>query len=352
MNAPELSLDAAMRTEVIDGLLGKLHEQYVFPAVARAVEALIQARQAQGEYDALTTGPALAARVTADLYEASRDKHLRLRYEAEPQPPPTAGTGRPAWYEAFCQEIALHNFGFARVECLPGNVGYLDLRSFAPPEIAAETAVAAMAFLAHTSALIVDVRRNGGGSPEMVALVCTYFFDTALVHLNSLYWRSTDFAQQFWTLPYVPGQRYLDKPVYVLTGEATFSGAEEFTYNLQNLKRATIVGATTRGGANPGDWFPLTAHFEAFIPTGRAINPVSATSWEGTGVTPDIPVPQEQAFDTAYALALKHVLAAAGANPPHPLRALCDEARQALAGVEGQESVSYNAIPRAPRNYA
>src|SRR5262249_37311884 len=175
---------------------------------------------------------------------------------------------------------------------------------------AGETAAAAMSFLANTDALIIDVRKNGGGSPGMVALVCSYLFDGRPRHLNSLAWRKSggEEVQQWWRLPYVPGKRYIDKDVYVLTSKRTFSAAEEFTYNLQTQKRATIVGEATGGGAHPGGPQPINDHFAVWIPSGRAVNPITKTNWEGTGVKPDIEVPADQALKTAHLTALKKAL--------------------------------------------
>jgi C-terminal processing protease CtpA/Prc len=171
-----------------------------------------------------------------------------------------------------------------------------------------------MNFVNGTDALIIDLRGNGGGNPAMVALICSYLFGPEPVHLNDLYWREGDRTDQFWTRKEVAGKRYLNKDVYVLTSKRTFSGAEEFTYNLKNLKRATIVGETTGGGAHPGGMFRMSPHFGAFIPTGRAINPITKTNWEGTGVTPDVAVPAEQALVVARLMALKKSLTSL-ANP-------------------------------------
>ena len=197
------------------------------------------------------------------------------------------------------------NFGFERLERLPGNIGYMDLRGFTPAEFGRETVAAAFNFLANTDSLIIDLRKNGGGDPEMVQLICSYLFEGQPVHLNSLYWREGNRTQEFWTLKDVPGKRYAGKEVYVLTSGYTFSGAEEFSYNLKNLKRATIVGETTGGGAHPGGGHRLSQHFGAFIPTGRAINPITKTNWEGTGVEPDVKVAADLALKTAHVAALR-----------------------------------------------
>src|SRR5262249_11866225 len=261
--------------------LQKLNESYVFPEVAKKMEAAVRARVDAKEYDGITSAKALAKALTDHLQEVSRDKHLRVSYSYDPLPLKKKPAGpSPQEGERMQASAARRNFGFEKVERLAGNVGYLDLRGFQNPEAAGETAVAAMNFLAHTDALLIDLRQNGGGSPAMVALLSSYLFAQP-THLNDLYFRPNDATHQWWTLPYVPGTRYAGKDVYVLTSRRTFSAAEEFTYNLQNLKRATIVGETTGGGAHPGGMVPITEHFAMFVPTGRAINPISKTNWEG-----------------------------------------------------------------------
>jgi C-terminal processing protease CtpA/Prc len=192
-----------------------------------------------------------------------------------------------------------------------------------------------MNFLAHTNALIIDLRQCRGGNPGMVALISSYLFDGEPLHLNSLYWREEDFTQQYWTLPYVPGKRYSDKPVYVLTSPATFSAGEEFAYNLQTRQRATLVGATTGGGAHPGSPYRLHPHFEVFIPVGRAINPVTNDNWEGKGVIPDITVAQEKALNVAHRLALETIIENCGKPTSVPLKRLLAEAQAALAAWPG-----------------
>jgi retinol-binding protein 3 len=178
-----------------------------------------------------------------------------------------------------------------------------------PPSFEAKSSKArfvASNFLANSDALILDLRKNGGGAPSMVALVCSYLFPAEpVVHLNDLYMRPENSTHQWWTLPYVPGKRFVRKPVYVLTSKRTFSAAEECTYNLQKLDRAIIVGETTGGGAHPGGPQPIVDKFVIWVPMGRAINPVSKTNWEGTGVKPDIEVPAELALKTAQIEALK-----------------------------------------------
>jgi hypothetical protein len=344
----ETVVDATTCAEVINALIAKLHAHYIFPAVAEELEVSLRQQLAAGVFASATTTAAFCDALVQVLQATSHDKHLRVRYSATPiAPVDRAQSGADpvgddmVLDETYRESERLQNYGFARVERLPGNVGYLDLRGFANAANGGETAAAAMTLLAHTSALIIDLRQNGGGWPEMVALLTTYLFDQELVHLNSMYFRQSEKTQQFWTLPYVPGHRFGGKkPVYVLTSNQTFSGAEEFAYNLKQLKRATIIGETTGGGAHPGDEFALTPHFLVFIPTGRAINPISQENWEGTGVLPDVAVPQEEAFDVALVAALKAISAELRTPSTGAPAQLSSEVAEALAQRESKRENS------------
>ena len=304
---PDLNIDAATRKQVIDTALKRLNDGYVFADVAQAMEKAVRDRAAKGEYDQITSAQAFAEKLTSDLQAVSKDKHLRVRYSHRALPERPAGPREPTneEREEYRRELAWGNYAFDRVERLPGNIGYIEFRAFTDAEFGAETVAAAMNFVANTDALIIDLRRNGGGNPHMVALICSYLFGAEPVHLNSLYWREGNRTEEFWTRKEVAGKRYLGKDVYVLTSNRTFSGAEEFSYNLKNLKRATIVGETTGGGAHPGGMARLHEHFGMFIPRGRAISPVTKTNWEGTGVKPDVEVPAAQALHVARLSALK-----------------------------------------------
>jgi C-terminal processing protease CtpA/Prc len=235
-----------------------------------------------------------------------------------------------AWLEEWHLKARLDNYGLHKAERLPGNIGYLDIRKFNDPSQAGETAVGALNFLANTDILIIDLRRCEGGNPDMVALISSYLFGEERVHLNSFHWREGEINEQYWTLPYVPGKRYGDKPIYVLTSQETFSGGEEFAYNLKVRKRATLVGETTGGGANIGAPYRIHPHFEVFIPIGRPVNPVTGTNWEGCGVTPDVPVAQEQALQVACRMALETILEKLGEEPTGAYRGQEEEARGAL----------------------
>jgi hypothetical protein len=296
-----VTLDTAGRQRVIDGVAKNLKESYVYPDLAQKMEDAVRANQKRGDYDAITDADAFANRLTKDLQAVSHDKHLGVNFSPV-KLPPEGQKHSPEEEAQFRKMLERTNCAFAKVEVLPRNIGYLKFNAFADPTFCGPTVVAAMNFMAHVDAIIFDLRENGGGDPRMVAMISSYLFDKP-THLNDLYDRKEDFTTQYWTLPYVPGNTLADKPAFVLTSKSTFSGAEEFTYNLKNLKRATIVGETTGGGAHPVDGHRIDDHFMIGVPFARAVNPISKTNWEGTGVEPDVQVKAAEALDKAEDLA-------------------------------------------------
>jgi C-terminal processing protease CtpA/Prc len=286
-----------------------LCDKYIFADKAQEAAAAIRRRLAAGEYDGLTE-EALGERLTAELFEVCRDKHLRVRVRDESlREALTEAELVAAWHE----RQRLTNYGIARVERLDGNVGLLELRGVTGADIGGRAIVAAMELVSHTHALIVDLRKNRGGSPAGAIFWTSYFFPDGDTHLNSIHDGATGQTRQYWSLAWLPGERYLDRPVYVLTSALTFSGGEEICYNLKAQGRAVLVGETTRGGAHPTDAFPITPTFEITVPVARSVNPVTGTNWEGTGVEPDLAVPAAEAFDVAYRESLRHVVATATA---------------------------------------
>jgi hypothetical protein len=297
-------VDAATRARVIDGAIANLNEFYVFPETAKKMEDALRAHRKKGEYDAVNDGYAFAALLTEHLREISHDKHLRVDFSPMVLPKDEPGPDRDS--EAQRTRMERDNCAFEKVERYPSNIGYLKFNAFLDPAICGPTVVAAMNFLAHVDAIIFDLRDNGGGEPDMIAFISTYLFGEQ-THLNDLYNRKEDSTTQYWTMPYVPGKRLTGKPVFVLTSRRTFSGAEEFTYNLKNLKRATIVGETTGGGAHPVAPHRLDDRFMIGVPFARAVNPISKTNWEGTGVEPDVKVPAADALDAAKKMAMEQI---------------------------------------------
>jgi hypothetical protein len=303
-------IDAATKARVIDGAVASLDEFYVFPETAKKMEEAVRARQKKGEYDAVTDAEAFAAALTEHLQAVSHDKHLRVNFsiralpKGEPQRNPDAEA-------QMRRQMERNNCAFDKVERLPANIGYVKFNGFMDPAVCGGTASAAMNFLGNVDAIIFDLRTNGGGDPKMVAYISTYLFGE-VTHLNDLYNRKEDSTTQYWTLPDVPGKRLAGKPVFVLTSKRTFSGAEEFSYNLKMLKRATIVGETTGGGAHPVSGHRIDDHFMIGVPFARAVNPISKTNWEGTGVEPDVKVPADEALDVAKKMAAEEIKSGQG----------------------------------------
>ena len=312
-----------MPIDLIDEALRLLCANYVFPDKAAAAAEAVRARRAAGDYDGLDE-EALGVRLTTDLAEVCADKHLRVRpRDADLHDALT----REAMVAAYRDGLRHANYGIARAERLDGNVGFLDLRQIPDASMGGRAIAAAMELVSHTEALIIDLRRNRGGAPNGVTFWLSYLFPDDETHLNDIYHGPSGRTRQFWTLAHLPGERYPDRPVFVLTSDVTFSAGEEFCYNLQALDRATLIGQTTRGGAHPSEFFPITPTLEITVPIARAVNPVTGGNWEGSGVVPDVEVPAAAAFDVAYRKALEHVLTT---SAPASVRTEAEAALQAL----------------------
>jgi hypothetical protein len=382
LDDPALTNEPMPEREVVETALRLLRRSYVFPDRAEQAAAAVEARLAAGEYDGLEDD-ALAERLTAQLQEICDDKHLRVHAMPPRQPRPRPDgpaapepggpepggpepggpepggpepgrpepgrpepgrpePGRPEPGGPGGPRPVRHrgpgprhgepdrrpwNYGIYRAERLDGNVGYLDVRGVPGPEEAGRVIAAAMELISGTYALIVDLRRNHGGSPHAVVLWCSYFFLDGSTHLNDIFDASTGETRQFWSLTFLPGPRYLDRPVYVLTSSETFSGGEDFAYTLQAQGRAEVIGETTGGGAHPTRGIPISATMAIGVPFARSVNPVTGTNWQGTGVTPDTAAPAGEACAVAYRKALQHVLSS---TVPPPV---AEEAREALAAL-------------------
>jgi len=287
-------MDAAERRSVVAKTAEAMRTHYVFPEVGAAAAARIESELSSGHYDALQTSGEFAERLTNDLFLVTRDKHLRVLATDTPLPAMKAGPPSPH-----------AEGGVVRADRLAGDIGYLEVVAFPRPVLFKPPVDKAMTALAGTKALVIDLRRNGGGDPAAVAYLVSWFLDgSTSVHINDVVWRNpgTDtFRIEVFNSVATPG-KYLSRPVYLLTSKDTFSGGEEFSYDMKTLKLAVLVGAVTGGGANPGGPVPpIGARFDMFMPSGRAQNPITKTNWEGVGVTPDVPAPADAALDVALA---------------------------------------------------
>lgn len=284
----------------IDALVAKTGRlvagHYVFPELGERLRLLLDERRAAGGYRGAADPAALAELVTGHLQSLNGDLHLRLKHHVEEIPalPKDAG-----FMEVMAREARERFGGVARVERLAGNVGYLELGPLLYPlSMAADQLGAALRLVADAEALVIDLRQNRGGDPATVAFVCGHLFDGP-THLHTMHFGDGTASRQSWT-PFVPGPVFGgEKPLAVLTGSSTFSGAEELAYDLQQHGRATVVGERTGGGAHPREGFRIHPHLEVTVPTGRPVHPVSGTNWEGTGVLPDLETTAGEALAAA-----------------------------------------------------
>ncbi len=317
------------KAQVVDALAKAMTERYVLKDKGEAAAQLLRDRLKSGAYDEATTGEAFALALSRDVNSVCSDAHLRVRFSPTPLPA-RAQAAEPSEAEiaAMAKQMRQANAGFEEVKRLQGNVGYIRFNMFSDPAIARRPVEAAMAFVADTDALIFDLRGNGGGSPSTVRMICSYLFDKP-THVNSLLMRRGDQLVQndFITEP-VKEHAYFDKPIFVVVGKRTGSGAEEFAYNLQTQKRATLIGESTWGGANPGGTVRLGDHYSAFIPVGMAKNPITGKNWEGTGVLPEVEAKPEDALTVAHRMAVEKLKEAAQGSDRERL----EQVLKAIAG--------------------
>ena len=306
----DMHMTAASRQQLISHLIDEVNNSYVFPEMAKKVDARLRAQEKRGAYDKLSSARQLSDVLTRELQATTGDRHLRVTYSEDAIPVRTPhAEPTPEQVASNLARMREGNFGVKKVERLPFNIGYLDLEGFAPAKNAADTLAAAMTLLAHTDALIIDLRNNGGGDAGAVTFLASYLFDKR-TRLNDFYYREGNRVEQRWSSDVVPGLRFgQKKDVTILTSKDTFSAAEDFAYALKNLKRATVVGETTGGGANPGDDRRLLANFSVFMPLGRSVSPVTQANWEGVGVTPDITVCADDALRAAQVAILRKMAA-------------------------------------------
>lgn len=291
----------ADRKAVIDAVIAHLDTDYILPeAGRRGAQQLRKARDAR-ELGVPKQGDAFAKQLTELLRESTGDGHLTVEYSEK------ALAEHPQQDAAFLAQeneryYGAHvNFGVKKAERLEGNIGLLELTVFPPSSMGGATVAAAMQVIAHTDALIIDLRKNGGGS-DTVALVASYLFDEQQ-QLSGIYHRPADKLQQHYTQAYVPGAKFGGaKPVFVLTSKRTFSAAEALTYDLQALKRATVVGEPSGGGAHPFSYQRIHPHFVLWSVKEKSVNPITGTNWQGTGVQPDVRIEADKALEKALEL--------------------------------------------------
>lgn len=322
---PAIVVDSAMRVATVETLAAKLNAHYVFPDKAGQIEAVLRRRRLEGKYDAITDGEQLAKQLTDDIHGVVNDLHMEVEFDPGMVPPDMAAgpppTSQAEWDQrnSFTMRLFMgvyrrvSSLGVKKVEHLTPRIGYLRIAEFPPPFIVADRYAAAMDQLADTDGLILDLRDNRGGGPDSVALLISYFVDQR-TRLNDLWDRTSDTTTQQWTQEKIAGKRYGgSKPIVILAGPHTKSAGEDFAYTMQALKRATVIGKPTWGGAHPTRPYRLGDHFLAWIPSRRSINPITHGNWEGVGVVPDVVAVPDQALAVGRAVLEQRMQGAAAA---------------------------------------
>ncbi len=311
---------------LIDSIVSRLQAAYVFPDRASEAERLLRANLAAGKY-ASTVDEQLCVRINEDLLTACADKHLRLIWHEANVDFGESPQSDEELIAGLREMFRNSNYGVQRVERLPGNVGLIALTIIPEAATAGDSIAAAMRLVQYTHGLILDLRATLGGTPDGVAFLASFLFPDGEVQLSDIIEGPNGPARQFWTSGYLPGARYLDRPVFVLVSGTTFSGGELLAYDLQALGRVTVVGEVTRGGAHPSTVVSLGDNVELRLPIARTVSPITGTDWEGVGVHPDVAVPAADALEAAHAAILDQLLS--GSDLPASVR---EEARLARAG--------------------
>lgn len=293
-------LSATGTKTLIDSLTNQIIKYYVLKDAAIKMNYYIKKRYKEGHYNNIKDPHALAGALTSDILFINRDEHFHLEYN--PQMANELLGNIEDVPKMVAEKLRLEkekNFGFKKVEILNGNIGYLELSGFSRlNNYSKATADAALKLLSNARAIVIDLRYGIGGSPDMVNHIISHFFKTS-THVADIYIRSENTTLPYWTVPDSSYGALTEIPLYILTSYKTFSAAEGLSYELQCLKRATIVGEVTRGGAHTVTYRPLSSGFVCDIPFGRATSPVTKRNWEKTGVSPDIKVPAERALEIA-----------------------------------------------------
>lgn len=294
--------------KVIDGVSKAFVDNYIFPDTAKKMTEHLQAEAAAGKFTRITDPVELAGAIERSLQASHHDGHIGIHFDPRfaAALSGSAGKGGMVPMDPLRDSAAMQreNYLIRKSEVLPGNIGYLRMDGFTPLPQAKQAICKALAALVKTQALIIDLRNNGGGSGEMVTQIASAFFPVP-TRLNDVVIRQADRMDTLisQTDPKAMDNLQLSMPIFILTSSHTFSAAEDLSYGLQSAGRAVVVGETTGGGAHPLHPFPVGEGFVAGIPTGRSVNFATHTDWEGVGVVPNVPVPQEQALEKALLLA-------------------------------------------------
>lgn len=356
-SAAAFSLSPKAVKTLVDSLAGQITKYYVFEEKAKEMSEHLKMQCKKGVYNNINDPHILAAMLTNDVNSIHLDEHFHVEYNPGMADELLGNIDDvPKMVAERLNKAKSKNFGFKKVEILSGNIGYLEISSFSRlNEYSKATADAALKMVSNTNALIIDLRYGVGGSPEMINHIISYFFKEK-IHVSDIFIRSENATLNYYTKPREEKNNLTEIPIYILSSYKTFSAAEGLMYELQSLKRATVVGETTRGGAHTVTYRALSSGFVADIPFGRAIIPMTKTNWEGTGITPDISVSADMALETAEMKIFDEALAKAKNESEkkniqwqkdllqsinHPLT-LDEEQLSSFTGTYGAYGISYS----------
>ena len=298
---PAQNLTQAVKSEVVDSLSGSLIKNYIYLDTAIKMGTYIKKRLRNGSYDRILNPREFAQALTTDLWSVYNDAHLSITFDPQMQGTMQDGSKTKAAQrrQMNLKEYEQQNFGFKKLEILNGNIGYVSFdRFYGFNDPAKEVVNTAFSFLKNVDAVVIDLRNNGGGSPDMNKYISSFLLP-AHTQLSGLYERRTNKTEAAFTYePSVPVS-FAQKPVYILVNRRTFSAAEVFSYDLQNLHRATIIGEITGGGAHAVEANGISNGFIGLIPFAKAISPVTGINFEAVGVKPDIQIGADSSLDAA-----------------------------------------------------
>ncbi|HUQ80933.1 MAG TPA: S41 family peptidase [Gemmatimonadaceae bacterium] len=328
--SPPPALDAASRRELIDSVTAQVERLYVDPDTGRMIANALRTRLHAGAYDTIADPRRLSVIVTADLRSINNDLHLAMVY--------APNGGLSPFSSAMALAERQRHYGLGRLEVLPGNVGYMEVTGFAGAPEASGLVAAALRYLETTDAIIIDLRKNNGGSPALANLIASHFvgpdtIPTVTSRVRGLEPGSMRTVTQY-TLATVPGPRRTDVPLYVLTSRGTASAGEWFSFTLQNLKRATLVGDRTAGAGHNVTFVQSGFGFSTTISYSRVADARTGKEWEQVGVHPDVAVAPAAALDVAHLAALDVIAASASDVRKRELTRIRDavQARRDSAG--------------------
>ena len=311
----DITFNELDKKQIIDSLTKQLQEFYIRPNAVGNIKKKLNDNYKKGLYKDIIKPNDFAGKLSSDLIEVSKDLHFAVRYDPEWVESQLKKGDKEVEKKIKAEELSeakKKNFGFQQAQILEGNIGYLKFDYFEDPAIASETAASTMQFLSSTDALIIDLRQNNGGAMEMGQFLSSYFYSGKELPLYKYYYNEKNrkkIEREMWLLPSVPGKRMEDIDIYILTSSVTFSAAEWMSYSLQNLKRVTIVGEKTAGGAHPIDRKVLPHGFSVNVPFGEVKDPITNLDFEGKGVMPDVLCKSEEAVNTSHILALQKLSA-------------------------------------------